>query len=340
MFGSWLLLALGTPALGTTMPPQVDLAPVLDSLEVVVPAANRVDAAMFAPELYEKGLSAILGDGSNEETDWKNDEEKLEDLREGLDSFRKAEEVARREGPAIIRNARLRFDAVRSFAEGAGAREEAGDGYAAARALAARAESLAADPSEARLFWEAAIDSLNSAMSRAERMRAARIKGTPAVPYTAYDVCPFEGCCYRTWFARRDIVAYERPDERATVAFRIRSGMPVNAVMGVLIVSKLGSCRLDTRPASAGDKSPGDPIILLGNEGEGLFRALDRGKIVSVPCNMARGGVEPRFVWWSMVQRRDGRIGWVAQADEREETVFANQDWLSFSPYDEEPWCQ
>lgn len=299
--------------------------------EIVIPAANRVDAAIFAPEIYWKARDLYLLPARGKE--------KEDAHHEALILYRAAEEAARRELPAILRNASLRFEAARDLARQAGADRDATDAYGAAAALAARADSVAADPVSARIFYEEAIDSLGAALWQAECARATRIGGVPVLPYIAYDACPFEGCCYRPWLAQHAMSVFARPDSGSGAGFQIAAGEAVWGVLGILAVTKLGRCRCD--PERVNGEEPEEPpraVVLLGYEGEGFYRALDRGRIVVVACDWEEDVADPEYVWWTMVQRRDGRIGWVA-AHPTEELLFENQDAIDATIFEGEQGC-
>lgn len=326
MIGLWLLV--GTMAAGSAgdVVPKVGERP-----EIVIPAANRVDAGIFAPEIYWKAQELYLLPARGRE--------KEDAHGEAMRLFRAAEKAALRELPAVLRNARLRFDAAQDLAKQAEADRDAADPYAAAVAIAARAESAAADPVTARLLYEEAIDSLGAALYRAECARAERIDSMPALPYVAYDACPFEGCCYRPWVARRAVRAFARPDSGAGAVFEIAGGEAVWGVLGVLVVSKLGRCRCDPERVN-GEETEESPriVALIGYEGEGFYRALDRGRISVIACDWEEEVVDPEYVWWTLVQRRDGRIAWVA-SHPTEELLFENQDAIEATVFEGEQGC-
>ena len=177
----WLVAALGLAG-----PVEQDTAADVDGLDEALLAANRVDAGIFAPGPYLKALHLLLWD---EEAPAERTGDRDPDAAwdEATRLFRTAEKAARTEGPAIVRNGRLRHAAVRSFVDAARADWDGGDTYRAAAALAARAESLAADPGGARAAWDEAVDSLVIAAYNAEVRHARQTRGEPALPYIAYD---------------------------------------------------------------------------------------------------------------------------------------------------------
>jgi hypothetical protein len=313
-------------------------AAVEDDLKIAVPAADRVDAGLFAPHIYLKALHTLNQDdstGSRMSIPGQTDEP----LGDALQLFREAERVARGESVAIVHNARLRYAAVDSIARRARADRDGGDAYRAAVASSARAESLTADPAAARAQWDEAIDSLVASMGAAERTRVATAGKTPAVPYTAYDSCPYEGCCYRIWFAERDLAARIDPDSASAVAFEIRKGEGVLGITGILVTSSFGHCTLDPNPDEARQGMEPEPIVVVGYEGEGFVRAIYHGRLVIVECDWDKEIVEPAYVWWALVQNRDGKTGWVVGGP-RDGQYFYNQDAIEFNSYNRELWCR
>ena len=313
-------------------------AAVEDDLQIAVPAADRVDAGLFAPHIYLKALHTLNQDDSTG-TRLSIPGQPGDPLGDALQLFREAEQVARGEGVAIVRNARLRYAAVETIAQRAHADRDGGDAYRAAVALSARAESLTADPAAARAQWDEAIDSLVAAMGAAERTRVAAPGGKPALPFTVYDSCPYEGCCYRIWFAERDLAARVNPDSASAVAFEILPGEGVLGITGILITSRFGRCTLDPNPDEARKGMKPEPITVVGYEGEGFVRAIYHGRLVIVECDWDREIVEPAYVWWALVQNRDGKTGWVVGGP-REGQYFYNQDAIEFNSYNREMWCR
>jgi hypothetical protein len=329
MRGLWLIPALATAGSALVALAQPDLG-----VELAVPAADSVDAGLFAPEPYRNALHALH-----------RDEPGMEGLgeaecrREAALLFREAQGVARGESSAVVRNARQRFAAVRALAAGARADRDGGAAYRAAIDLAARAESVVPSLEASRALWDEGIDSLVAAMGAAEKKSVAALGRLPEVPYAAYDACPYEGCCYRIWFALRELVARAEPDSASATAFEIHAGEGVLGITGILITTRFGRCMLDPKPEAAREGRMPEPVVLLGYEGEGYFRAYDRGRLAFVECDWDQEVVEPEFVWWAMVQNRDGLVGWVVGAL-REEQLFYNQDAIEFAPYLGAQGCQ
>ncbi len=337
---TWLRLSIsaGIAILAMLARAGIAGAAVEDDLQIAVPAADRVDAGLFAPHIYLKALHTLNQDdstGSRISTPGHPDDP----LGDALHLFREVERLARGEAVAIVRNARLRYAAVESIALRAHAERDGGDAYRAAAALSARAESLTADPAAARAQWDEAIDSLVAAMGAAERMQVAALGGTPALPYTVYDSCPYEGCCYRIWFAERSLVARVDPDSASTVAFEIRTGEGVLGITGILVTSRFGHCTLDPNPDEVRQGMKPEPIVVVGYEGEGFVRAVYRGRLVIVECDWDKEIVEPSYVWWALVQNRDGKTGWIVGGP-RDGHYLYNQDAIEFNSYNREMWCR
>jgi hypothetical protein len=151
--------------------------------------------------------------------------------------------------------------------------------------------------------------------------------GALPVPYEADGVCPFECCVYRSWTVRRatDVRRARRAD--APVAFRLAAGGRVDAVTGVVVVSRpgrgraLGNAAVEGLPLRAGDE-----VAILHPIGEGYWKVWRNGTLANaqvgdppkVPSRWqpdVQMLEKPEFTWWVQVKDAQGRTGWTSEPD-------------------------
>jgi hypothetical protein len=174
----------------------------------------------------------------------------------------------------------------------------------------------------------------------------------PAMPFVDRGACPGEGCVYRDWKAKAEVVLYETWDNRAPVrkAFIVKPGETVTAMTGVVIVTVPGRARI-RRPVLANnllaDQFPRQPfknvtipagtmVYLLTSHGEGYYTAWANGTLVGfeitnleqprtpgagysgcVRTQTCDGEVleYPRRTWWVQIRNAAGQIGWTDRTD-------------------------
>jgi hypothetical protein len=192
-------------------------------------------------------------------------------------------------------------------------------------------------PSKTRLIAFLAVGAIAIA--------GAQTSGAPPMPFVDEGACPFEGCLYRDWRAKKPVEVYETWDRRAPVrrVFSVQPGETVTAMTGVVITTIPGRAIIrraliglaDSRffpyqsPVSIPLK-PGDVVYLLTNQGEGFHTAwfnqivftLDRSRFSGTdpepPCKQTStcsGEIleYPVSVWWARVRSSRGQIGWTNQ---------------------------
>lgn len=330
----WTVAADARPMAGVAID---DASPAVsvssDDLSVIKPAADSLDAGLFAPELYLRGLRKFYSEVTDRgaEPDGETPVVPAKDDRPSVWYFREAAREARAMGPEIVRLARARHDAVLALVGDVHADIGGGPTLGAAESLAALAERSVTQPAVARALWQESIDSLAAALEYVTEARIVRDAHAPAVPLTLYDACPYEGCLYRIWFAKEETTVHVTPDSASSAAFAIRKDEAVLGVTGILIVTKLGRCVPEQGTGEDPEHLPSSPVTVLGYEGEGFYRALVGGKIEILGCDWRKGMVNPEYVWWAMVQNRAGQIGWVVGAA-RGALAFENQDAHGFVP--------
>ena len=156
----------------------------------------------------------------------------------------------------------------------------------------------------------------------------------PPMPFEDPGACPFEGCVYREWTAKRPTTARLRRSASSPIAFRLKAGERVQAITGVVVITKPGIVRF-TKPWTAGPvhAEPGEMMYLLTYEGEGFITAWFKGAIVrgvdqtnfigcgpvpGVPSPAPRECVAdvtqyPVQVWWAQLRNSRGQLGWTSR---------------------------
>ncbi len=144
------------------------------------------------------------------------------------------------------------------------------------------------------------------------------------LPYSDAGACPFEGCQYGNWTARKPTVVYKEMRNGSRVAFKIGNKEKVKAMTGIVITSKLGTAKtLKTVVIEPNNGKrtvklkAGETLSLVHYEGEGFYTAWRNGEFYSVEIGsidfkMIR---EPETVWWVKIRNRKGQIGWTRFAD-------------------------
>jgi hypothetical protein len=172
-----------------------------------------------------------------------------------------------------------------------------------------------------------------------ERERRVQVESGPMMPFIDENACPFEGCIYKDWKARKKVDAVEDPSSTWTGAqavklkrlFTVRKGETVTAIGGLVVFRRAGRMRIDkSMPAETNDGtvitlSPGDVIYLLTYHGEFCFTAWFKGQLIGVETsNTIKGPVIPQcradcdgeiledgqWTWWVNIQNARGQSGW------------------------------
>jgi hypothetical protein len=169
---------------------------------------------------------------------------------------------------------------------------------------------------------------------------APKAMSPPAVPFYDWKACPFEGCSYRRWTARKAVASYDTWKQDRQPVAQISVGDVVVGVTGVVITFKPGVIHMDRDLPDIGLKR-GDTILTYAYRGEGFSAVWFKGNYYSEfdisftkwPDGQGCGGahcaatyVDPgRKVWWAKVKLKSGRTAWVNmdQAD------FAGVDMLA-----------
>src|SRR5262245_51512775 len=98
-----------------------------------------------------------------------------------------------------------------------------------------------------------------------------------ALPYMDSHACPFEGCAYRAWTARKTLAVYDTWKETRRSIAKLSAGQTVEAVDGVVITHRPGVIRIQRDLPEQGLKR-GDTILVYTYQGEGASAVWVKGK--------------------------------------------------------------
>ena len=152
----------------------------------------------------------------------------------------------------------------------------------------------------------------------------------PKLPFLDWKACPFEGCAYREWTARKAIAVYDTWEQKRRPVARLSPGDIVTGVTGVVITFKPGVIRMD-RELTPEKLKRGDTILTYTYRGEGFSAVWFNGRYYSEfdisfakwPDGSGCGGAHcaatyadlGNKVWWAQVKLKSGSAGWVNMND-------------------------
>ena len=155
---------------------------------------------------------------------------------------------------------------------------------------------------------------------------ASKAMAARALPFYDWGACPYEGCAYRQWTARRAVTVYDtwKPD-RQPIA-QLAEGDEVTGITGMVVTSMPGLIRMD-RDLPDRDLRRGDTVLTYAYRGEGFSAVWFKGtyhtgfdiSFAKWPDGTGCGGAhcaatytDPgRKLWWAEVKIESGRTGWV-----------------------------
>ncbi len=150
----------------------------------------------------------------------------------------------------------------------------------------------------------------------------------PELPKIDLNACPFEGCQFGEWTARKAVVVYStwKPDRHQVTT--LQKGQQVTAITGVNIILDPGRGIFD-RDVPAFGASKGDVVYMYGDCGEGAIDMWVRGRYIK--CGDPQFSWRPGFgcerncdghwltlgksEWWAQIRLADGTTGWVLVGD-------------------------
>jgi hypothetical protein len=156
--------------------------------------------------------------------------------------------------------------------------------------------------------------------------RGSKVMPAPALPYFDWKACPFEGCAYREWTARKSITVYDTWEQKRRRVASLSAGDKVTGLTGVVITYRPGTIRMDRDLPEEGLRR-GDTILVYTNRGEGFAAAWFKGRFYSeFDISFAKGPDDTgcsgahcaatltdlgKVSWWAQVKLSSGRMGWV-----------------------------
>src|ERR1041384_3885237 len=93
-------------------------------------------------------------------------------------------------------------------------------------------------------MYRSAFLIVSALLSLLPTMHAAQSK-RPDLPFFDWNACPFEGCVYRQWTARKPVVVYDTWKRTRQPLTSLAAGDKALAVTGVVITFKPGVIRMD-----------------------------------------------------------------------------------------------
>ena len=186
----------------------------------------------------------------------------------------------------------------------------------------------------ALLLLGAACGESPSARRVEPRTTASALATALPVPFESEGACPFECCAYRTWTVESATDVRTSRDRSAPVAFTVQNGEKVEALTGIVVVTRPGRARAsrDVKVEGLGDLRRGDEVSVLHPLGEGYWLVWRDGKKGSgqVGEKSTRPGPwdpelnpieKAEFTWWIQLKDGKGRTGWTDEPDH-----FGNKD--------------
>lgn len=160
----------------------------------------------------------------------------------------------------------------------------------------------------------------------------------PRLPYVDLGACPFEGCQYALWTARKRAVVYDTWKVNRKPIAHLAIGDKVQGLTGVVITYQPGMIRMD-RDLPEEHLKRGDKILTYTYGGEGTSVVWTNGvfykdfdiSFAKWPdgTGCAGNGCAATYVtlgkktWWAQVRLANRRTGWVNMNDNRFDGVDA-----------------
>ena len=147
----------------------------------------------------------------------------------------------------------------------------------------------------------------------------------PNLPFFDWNACPFEGCKYGQWTARKPVLVYDTWKRTRRTAARLMAGEKVVAVTGVVITFKPEVIRINLDLPENGLKR-GDIILTYTYRGEGSWAVWFKGMYhedFGVPsaykpedpvCQKECAATYIQMgkkEWWAKIKLKSGKTAWV-----------------------------
>jgi len=171
--------------------------------------------------------------------------------------------------------------------------------------------------------WAVFVLTIPLATSQVDQPKLMR---APVLPFYDWRACPFEGCSYREWKARKPVVVYSAWRRDRHPVAQLTTGDSVLALTGVVITFRPGVIRLD-RDVPEHNLKRGETILTYTYRGEGSSAVWLKGRYYSEfdisftkwPDGQGCGGTYcaatyvdlGEKVWWAEIKLKSGLRGWV-----------------------------
>jgi hypothetical protein len=188
-----------------------------------------------------------------------------------------------------------------------------------------------------RFLWQLGVGVLLGSVVAPVAFLAAQGRAEPPpVPFEDAGACPFEGCVYREWTAKRPVIVRTARRRDAPVAFRLQAAEKITAVTGIVTTLKAGRVQFrEARDISTGSGTihiePGETLYLLTYQGEGytkawfngrLYRDVDTVEFYNGVCDLRPERCAGKIIekseteWWVQVRNRSGTVGWTNEPEQ------------------------
>ena len=149
----------------------------------------------------------------------------------------------------------------------------------------------------------------------------------PPTPYIDKGACPFEGCTYRTWIARKEVHLVAQPNSKKEIGV-IHAGERVVGLTGevhsIPLLVHAGENHPDPDNPDHVLIPKGAAYYVLHYQGECVWLCWYNGQLTQLE-NCSDKGPLPKATWWVKVQTSSGLVGWTIS----EPGDFEGQDGLA-----------
>ncbi len=134
----------------------------------------------------------------------------------------------------------------------------------------------------------------------------------PPTPYIDKGACPFEGCTYRTWVAKKEIHPVKQPGSKEEVGV-VHAGEQVAGITGEVHSIPIPVHAKENVPDPHNPQKvlipKGAVFYLIHYLGEGYWLGWYNGQLAQLE-NFSDPGTLPKATWWVKVKTSSGLTGW------------------------------
>jgi hypothetical protein len=139
----------------------------------------------------------------------------------------------------------------------------------------------------------------------------------PPTPYIDKGVCPFEGCIYRPWVAKKEIILVSQPGSKNKLGV-VHAGERVVGLTGevhsIPILVHAAEDVPDPRNRDQVLIPKSAAYYVIHYLGEGTWLCWYKGQLTEVE-NFSDRGPFPKATWWVKVGASHGLTGWTISDD-------------------------